>query len=224
MPVTLADLRSFVFDLLGRPVLTDPNGVDQTQAIITRAINEALRHIQRIAPARVLEKSVTLNFAAGQQSVALPSDYREVITVVLAGKPLLRGDFELMVKAFGTSQGAPTNYSILGTNLYLFPTPNVATSVSFFYRAWLPDLVNDTDSNWYTDNATDYVRFKAAGIVARRLVAPDEVQLFESLAEDALRAVQTVIIAEQTADAPRTMRTVGTPAQPAPPPAAAAAG
>jgi hypothetical protein len=224
MPITLGDLQGFVFDLIGRPVLTDPNGVDQTQTIITRAINEALRHIQRLAPARVLEKSVTLNFAAGQQFVALPSDYREVITVVIAGKPLLRGDFELMVKAFGTSQGTPTNYAILGTNLWLFPTPNAATSVTFFYRAWLPDLVNATDSNWYTDNAMDYLRFKAAAIIARRLVAPDEVQLFESLAEDALRAVQAVIIAEQTADAPRTMRTVGTPAQPTPPPAAAAAG
>ena len=221
---TLADLRDSVFDLVGRPVLTDPNGVDKTQSIITSAINEALRHIQRLAPARVLEKSTTLNFAAGQQFVALPNDYREVITVVIAGKPLLRGDFELMVKAFGTTQGTPTNYSILGTNLYLFPTPGAATSVTFFYRAWLPNLTNDTDNNWYTDNAFDYLRFKAAAIIARRLVAPDEVQLFESLAEDALRAVQAVIIAEQTADAPRTMRTVGTPTQPAPQPVVTAAG
>jgi len=214
---TLADLRSSVFDLVGRPVLTDPLGVDKTQEIITGAINEALRHIQRLAPARVLEKSVTLNFASGQQSVSLPSDYREVITVVIAGKPLLRGDFELLVKAFGTSQGTPTNYAILGANLWLFPIPSSAVSVNFFYRAWLPNLASDNDSNWYTDNAFDYLRFKAASIIARRLVAPDEVQLFESLAEDALRAVQAVIIAEQTADAPKTMRTVGTTVQPAQP-------
>jgi len=215
---TLADLRDSVFDLVGRPILTDPYGVDKTQQIITNAINEALRHIQRLAPARVLEKSTTLNFAAGQQFVALPNDYREVISVVLNGRPLVRGDFELMLRAFGTQQGTPSNYTILGTNLWLFPTPNAATTVTFFYRAWLPNLVNDTDSNWYTDNAFDYLRFKAAATVARRLTAPDEVQLFESLAEEALRAVQAVIIAEQTADAPRTMRTVGAqPTQPVTP-------
>ena len=215
---TLADLRDSVFDLVGRPILTDPYGVDKTQQIITNAINEALRHIQRLAPARVLEKSTTLNFAAGQQFVALPNDYREVISVVLNGRPLVRGDFELMVRAFGTQQGTPSNYSILGMNLWLFPTPNAATTVTFFYRAWLPDLVDDTDYNWYTDNAFDYIRFKAAATVARRLTAPDEVQLFESLAEEALRAVQAVIIAEQTADAPRTMRTVGAqPTQPVTP-------
>lgn len=216
---TFGELYTEVFDLLGRPQLLDPNGVDVTQSVIKTAINTALKQIQRVAVARVLEKSAILNFASGQQSQTLPSDYREIITVVLNNKPLTRGDFELMLRAFGAQAGTPTNYAIFGNSLYLFPIPNSAISVTIYYRAWLPNLSNDNDSNWYTENAADFLKFKAASIVARRLVAPDEVQLFESLAEEALRATQALIIAEQTADAPRTMRTttgVGAQTPPAP--------
>lgn len=208
---TFSDLQNFVFDLLGRPQLLDPNGVDVTQQRIKDAINEAFRFLQRVAPSRAIETVTTLNFGVGVQYVALPPDYREVISVAIAGKPLTKGDFELMLRAFGTAQGTPTNYAILGTNLYLFPTPASAVTVTLYYKRWLPALVNDTDTNWYTDNAADAIRFKAAAILARRLVMPDEVALFEDMANQALQAVQAIIVAEQAADAPRTMRTVGGP-------------
>lgn len=202
-------LRTSVFDLLGRPQLLDPNGVDVTQVRIKEAINEALRFIQRVAPSRAIEKFATLNFGVGVQKVALPSDYREVISVVKDGNPLTKGDFELMLRAYGNQQGTPVNYSILGTDIYLFPTPSSNVTITLYYRCWLPDLVNDTDTNWYTVNAPDAIRFKAAAILARRLVMPDEVAIFEEMANQAIQALQATIIAEQAADAPRTMRTTG---------------
>ncbi len=208
---TFKELQDSVYDLLGRPQLLDPLGVDLTTTRLQEAINEAFRFVQRVAPSRAIEAVTTLNFGIGVQKVALPTDYREIISVAIAGKPLTKGDFELMLRAFGTTQGTPVNYSILGTDLYLFPTPAAAVTVTVYYKKWLPQLVNDDDTNWYTENAADALRFKAAAILARRLVMPDEVALFEDMANQAIQALQALIVAEQTADAPRTMRTVGGP-------------
>lgn len=210
------ELKDSVFDLLGRPQFLDPNGVDKTEQRLSEAVNEALRFVQRVAPAPAIEKVITLNFGTGVQKVPLPSDYREVISVVKDGSPLTRGDFELMLRAYGTAQGAPANYSILGTDLYLFPTPSASVTITLYYRAWLPKLVNDTDTNWYAENAADAIRFKAAAILARRLVLPDEVAIFEDMATQAIQTLQAVIAAERAADAPRVMRTVGSSVPAAP--------
>lgn len=207
---TFGELKASVLDLIGRPQLLDPNGVDVTQTRVAEAVNEAFRFIQREVPARAIEATATLNFGAGVRSVSLPSDYREVISVVDAsGKPLTRGDFELMLRAFGSSTGAPQNYAIYGTSIFLFPTPSSSTTITLYYKKWLPTMTNDNETNWYTDNAADAIRFKAAAILARRLVTPDEVALFEDMANQAIQALKALVISEQTADAPRTMRTVG---------------
>ena len=216
----LVQIRREVWDLLGRPYLTTPDGVDDTNSRLNAAINEALLLAQRLAPfPPAIQVSTTLNFATNQASVPLPVRYREVVTVVRLGpipQPLVRGEYHLLLRSLGNTTGTPLNYSIYGPSLYLFPIPTVATSVQFDYLQWLPPLSADTDSNWYTDYAYDFIRYKAAGLLARRMMAADEVQVFETYAVEALQALQAAVLSERAADAPRTMRTVG--AVPPPPP------
>ena len=51
--------------------------------------------------------------------------------------------------------GTPEFFTVFGTQLELYPTPNAATVLEMIYRRTLPPLVEATDTNWLLDSAPD---------------------------------------------------------------------
>lgn len=61
-----------------------------------------------------------------------------------------------------TAQGPPKWITIIGTDIHVFPYADVAYTLRIPYWKRLLKLDNVGDSNWWTDNAEDYLVFRAS--------------------------------------------------------------
>ena len=105
-----------------------------------------------------LKKSLSgLVTVAGTRTVALPTDFlretderwREVATSGTAS--LTKGSYDELYEReiFGAGYLASQYYAIVGTNMYLFPTPAEVKTISGFYYAKDAVLSADgTENNW----------------------------------------------------------------------------
>lgn len=97
------------------------------------------------------------------QYVALPTDFQTVRRLRIssvAGKPALAFLSGTQIDAMRTAQGnttsQPTHYSVMGTELELFPTPNEAYTLEMVYRANIAALSASNTTNWLLTFAPDY--------------------------------------------------------------------
>lgn len=119
------------------------------EASIKRWLNDAQNRVARQASIRALYASTNLPYAAGASSGGLPADYARKVELADSTNPdswrvlfpMELADFD----ALPESSGAPTDYVIIGETLYLFPTPDVATTIALSYYRLPTAMSIDTD-------------------------------------------------------------------------------
>lgn len=145
---TYTALQSEISDYLARDDLT---------AKIPSFIALAEAKFNRVLVCKDMEQrsTATLNLASAEpEFLSLPSDYqamRRLRITSIASKPRL----EFATQAFlddkrfssGNITGQPRWFTVLGTELELFPTPDAAYTLEMVYRKAIPPLANNA-ANW----------------------------------------------------------------------------
>lgn len=99
---------------------------------------------------RLQESLVTLAAFPGLLTIALPDGVTDVLSISIDGQ----GSIDYMSVGvfnarYGSTQGQPRNYTVIGDDIYLGPTPDAAYDLKVVLRSTLPTLTDaPTGQNW----------------------------------------------------------------------------
>lgn len=190
---TLQELRTRI-----NRKLKDPNNTARSPEVITEEINRAIRYYQN-RPFTFNEGLITLTAQSGTQRLTgLPSDLNMELQdggLILIDNQVRIDLIKLPPANFAERDddqtGRPYYYTYRDQSYDLLPTPQQDYPVQFRYLIRYEDLVNDSDTNAFTENAEDLL---VAHVLAR-LTAEDkqDTQLgtyYEQLRLDELKALR----------------------------------
>ena len=157
-----AGIRTQLLGLLNRNDCTD------AQADIF--IEQALARIQRTlrVPAMEAEESITTNDTNGD-TIVLPNDFLNIkylYSTTNEGTVMMEYRDVATFMAIPSATGQPRFYTRIRGELKMKPYPQVGTNVQMIYYNEIPDLVNDTDSNFLTIIAPDLLVYGALTFAA----------------------------------------------------------
>jgi len=140
-------------------------------------IDQAVSRIQRTLRVPPMEKIApyTVNFSAA--SITLPEDFLSM-RYLYSGETLLQMLPIGKLLALGKQVGSPRFYTRIGGELRLFPQPLDGTEISLVYYGEIPDLTDDTDTNFLCAIAPDLLVYGALCFAADYYV-DDRKQAFE---------------------------------------------
>lgn len=169
-----AGIRTQLLGLLNRNDCTD------AQANIF--IEQALARIQRTlrVPAMEAEESITTNDTNGD-TIILPNDFLNIkylYSTTAEGTVMMEYRDVATFMAIPSATGQPRFYTRIRGELKMKPYPQVGTNVQMIYYNEIPDLVNDTDSNFLTVIAPDLLVYGALTFAADYFV-DDRKPIFE---------------------------------------------
>lgn len=161
---TLADLQARIISEANRPDLADTMAAD-LQTLILKSIDQYAD-----SPWWFNEVSVTSAFTPSVNTLALPTGLRlirELFLVVGNVRYPLRAQQPAYIDQLYTTpiKGQPTDYAMLGSNIYVWPTPNVAYPVIWDLIADVTpalDFANPSSSvNAWTNQGQDLITARA---------------------------------------------------------------
>ncbi len=142
----------------------DPNFTSRSALVVTDEINRSIRYYQNYR-FWFNESLSTITLTSGAQVVpSIPSDVISELQV--NGLMLIDAQVKIDLKKLSPvdffvmdddQTGRPEYYTYRNNEFLLLPTPNQAYSLIFRYLKLYPDLVNDNDTNDFTNNAEDLV-------------------------------------------------------------------
>lgn len=161
MTDTLADLKNATIrELFNRSDLTTE---------ISAAINSAISHYQK-QKFWFTEEQDTASTVQNQASLALPSDfgYIDGITIIYSTYPVRmeRRDWKTMQEFYVNTTilvGPPTDYAIYADQLWFWPTPNNAYTLTLYQNFLNAAPTTDTDTSDWTmvGHAEELIRSRA---------------------------------------------------------------
>ena len=162
-------------------------------AVIIDFITLAEKRIGGDLDARLQDSIVTLSTVASTITVASPTDVINIRSLTLQSSPnqvldyLTPDQFNLQY-AFGDT-GKPRMFTVVGTNIYLGPTPDAVYSLQCMYKTTIPALSVGTPTNWLMTNAPQVYLF--ATLCASVMYTRDEKSLpgWESRYAEAIKSV-----------------------------------
>jgi hypothetical protein len=177
---TNAELNTAVANWLARSDLTAR--IPEFIVMAESKFNRTLRHRQMIT-------TTTLTTVAGTATVALPSDYAEVRTVTLQSSPDRVLTYVTPQRGASLSRDGvsekPYNYSIQGSNIIFFKTPDAAYSVTFEYYQQIPDIATNS-TNWLLTAASDLYVAQTLVEAYTYIRKPENALLWEAKADKIL--------------------------------------
>lgn len=193
MSSTLAQLRARIQDDLLDSYVTD--------AQTNTAINRAIIHYQS-KPVWFTQTSGTFATVADQQSYTtsdgLADDILQIDYMEYAqGSNLykLRPTTFNNLQAFTSSSadnGQPFDFAWGVNKLWLYPIPDAAYTVTYYYRKKYDELSADGDNNDWTNNAEDLIEARATWWLHNRITKDkDEAQVAKAEEMEALKALHT---------------------------------
>jgi hypothetical protein len=113
-------------------------------------LNEAQLRIARQADMRTQHRATEIGFTAGDDDSALPSDFARLIEVAegASADTDWRILDEMGLREFDdlpVASGTPTRYIVVGALLYLYPTPEVDTTIVLSYWKLPEEMADDAD-------------------------------------------------------------------------------
>lgn len=146
-----AGIRTQLLGLLNRNDCTD------AQADIF--IEQALARIQRTlrVPAMEAQESIVTNSTNGD-TLVLPNDFLNIkylYSTTSEGTVMMDYKDVATFMSIPSSTGQPRYYTRIRGELKMKPYPQTGTAVDMVYYNEIPDLVNDTDTNFLTIIAPD---------------------------------------------------------------------
>ncbi len=146
---TYAELQSAVTNWLARSALADR---------IPEFITLAEAQLNLLLKCRDMEQRSTavIDMLAGEpEFLSLPSDYQSMRRVRISsvtGKPRLiyvaNAAMDEMRYARANATGMPVYFTVIGSEMELFPTPDSAYTVEMTYRKLIPALASNPTGNW----------------------------------------------------------------------------
>ena len=146
---TFAELKSSVADWLNRDDLTTviPNFIELAEAELTRN----LRHRKMIT-----RSDANLN----SEYTQTPSDWFQTQTLILETNPVTQLEYitpeALNAKRGGSvAVGKPLWYTMIGTEIQVYPPPDGTYTAELVYYAEIPALTDSNTTNWLLTLAPD---------------------------------------------------------------------
>jgi len=132
---------------------------DDLSSRIPEFIALAEARFNRVLRIRAMESKQTASTVAGQQNLALPTNYIQMRNVQMNTSPVTPMQYvtpEIFDRLYGGSAtGTPKFYSIIANELQLGPTPDTVQTIEMLFYKKFSALVNDSDDNWILINAPD---------------------------------------------------------------------
>jgi hypothetical protein len=141
--------------------LLDPNNTAVTSSDVALSINDAIRY-WKSTEFFFNNEVATLNMTSQSGTIPLPSDFFIPATKTNAfcveyseQRYILRKVSKIEYNALwmGNGFGIPQVYSRIGGSYECYPLPDRNYTTKIYYLKDYPDLVNDSDTNDFTDNA-----------------------------------------------------------------------
>ena len=153
-----ADIKSHFNDLLNRS--------DITTALTTRFIDQGIARIQRQLRTPMSERVLNVTITAQTESLTLPSDFLEIISLYHSEYELERVSMRKFRQDANTAvEGKPRIFVRQAEKLLLHPQPTSGT-LTLYYHGEFPALSADTDENVLTQSAPDLIIYAAATFAA----------------------------------------------------------
>ena len=189
---TYAKLQSEILDTLNRTDLAAPVTEftpGPIEGAVMRAISKAERRIVRRLRTREFETSTTIATAAGTETVALPTDFLMMRTLILAQNPvvvLAQMDFSALYREVpGAAPGCPRAYAAFGTALYLRPIPDSVRSLKMFYYTAPAPLSAENTSNTLLAKYPDLLLYGALIEITAHVEDDGRIGLWKSAFDEA---------------------------------------
>ena len=155
-----------LLDLRGR-VRSWSNRKDLPDALLTDFINIAQARLNRLLRIPPLESDVTLT-PSNTGSVPIPRNFLEVIAVWYTDAQgrkvsLDKKDMAYIKELTSGGNSSPKFFSRQGFDLQLAPVPSDVSnnSLELYYYTSIQPLVEDTDVNWFTEDAPEVLLYGA---------------------------------------------------------------
>lgn len=155
-----------LLDLRGR-VRAWSNRKDLSDELLNDFINIAQARLNRLLRVPPLEAEATLSPDA-EGIVRVPREYLEMISVWYTDATgrrvsLDRKDAAYSKELASASKGCPRFFARQGYDIQLSPVPqdSVPDSLELYYYASLQPLTQDTDINWFTEDAPEVLLYGA---------------------------------------------------------------
>jgi hypothetical protein len=137
--------------------------------------------------------TATINLAASEpQYIALPSSFQTMRSVRLTNGtvgayPSLKYRTGAQIDTLRDAcdqVGQPEFYTVLGSELQLYPTPNAAYVVEMVWRQYLTALSNSNQINWLLQLAPDLYLYGSLMEAAPYLMDDDRVAVWKSAVQE----------------------------------------
>lgn len=136
---------------------------------------------------RMMQRST--NTAVDAEYKALPSDFLELISLVVVGGNRLDEAPQDVLEDWAscdTTARQPTHFSIVGSGLRFWPPPDTAYSARITYFQKIPALSDANQTNWLLDRAPDAYLYGALMHAGPYLRDPEGTATFAALHRKAI--------------------------------------
>jgi hypothetical protein len=159
---------------------------------------------------RVREMLEQTTGSIATNSLGLPGDFLEVHRFTLdtaSDLPLeYRPIEDVETRYAGVISGVPVIFTILGSNLILYPTPDGSYDYTLDYYAAVPALTAANTTNWLLTNAPDLYLFSALAEAESFLQNDDRIAIWKDRADMAMRGLNLANQRAARSNAPRRQR------------------
>lgn len=180
-------------------IISETRRTDWAGATVQGAIQDAIAHYKDEAFAES-HTTTTSSTVAETATVSLPADFSSLITIqlndgqgqLLTLDPLTMEEYNNFSMEDPPSYEVPTSYAIHGSLLYLFPVPDDAYTITWYYVSNQAPPEDDEDAGFWMNEAERMIRCYAKGILWSDVAfAPDMAQgEFKKANEEFSRLVQ----------------------------------
>lgn len=166
------------------------NRNDATDAQLNVFIDQAVARIQRTLRVPSMEKVEIYTVGSTNQGVlSLPNDFLQLKHLYTSTGTVNFVDLGSFVKTADAPGNTPTIYTRVQGSFLLKPTPPQDSQITMIYYGEIPDLVEDTDSNFLTEIASDLLIYGALTFAADFFI-DDRKEYFEQVAVRIFNEVQ----------------------------------
>jgi hypothetical protein len=167
---------------------------DDLTAHIPEFIALAEARFNRVLRIRAMESKQTASTVAGQQNLALPTNYIQMRNVQMNTSPVTPMQYvtpEIFDRLYGGSvTGTPKFYTIIANELQLGPTPDTVQTIEMLFYKKFDSLSADGDTNWVLTNAPDVYLYGALLEAEPFIMNDSRVELWATAFQTAIGDIQ----------------------------------
>ena len=180
-----SDLKTEIANYLGRDDLTSQ---------IPTFIQLAEKRLERDLRIRQMLKVVEATTTPGDSTVGMPEDFLSMKDIHIESDPIRTLKFQSTSNFYRNARpndrGVPVDYTLLGSEFKLAPTPDSAYTLRMVYY-YQPDILSDSNtSNLFLANCPDLLLYGALAEAEPYLMNDERIQTWASLYDRGLASLR----------------------------------